>query len=292
MKKYGGTLRRIREQKGLTIQQLAAGILSVSFLSKFERGESDISLRYFTQLLVKLSLTFEEFFYLHDDADPKQLDYFFDKSKEAYVNRDLKKLNQLRDIAHDQYKIHGLESFHCNTIMLNIYENIIRGDRIHSSKDDLKFLYTYLFDVEVWGYYELTLYNSTMYLMPPEMVVTLSKTAFEKSAGFGKLKKFDKVIIPILLNTLTYLMGGATHDSVQYKVFLGYLEGLDIPEEDLYTRTALLQTKGIHEIKTGNQEKGVEMFKKAIAIYNALGSKNLAMTAENYLKIVLDQENQ
>ena len=244
MKKYGKTLRKIREQKGYTMQQLASGILSVSFLSKFERGESDISLGYITQLLEKLSLTFEEFFYLHDGIGHGQLENFFDKANEAYVNRDLKQLERLREIALDKWETHGLETFRCNTLMLDVYESIIRGEMTTSSDDALDFLYAYLFDVENWGYYELTLYNSTMLLMPPEMVMTLSKTAFEKSSRLGKLKKIDKVIIPILLNTLTYLMGGSTLYLEQYKVFLGYLESLDIPEGDLYTRNALLQIKG------------------------------------------------
>lgn len=287
MKQYGKTLRRIREQKGYTMQQLAEGILSVSFLSKFERGESDISLSYITHLLEKLSLTFEEFFYLHDGVGPGQLEYFFDKANEAYVNRDLKQLNQLREIALEKWETHGLETFRCNTLMLDVYESIIRGEMTTASDDALDLLYAYLFDVEIWGYYELTLYNSTMLLMPPEMVMTLSKTAFEKSSRFGKLKKIDKVIIAILLNTLTYLMGGSTLYVEQYKVFLGYLESLDIPEEDLYIRNTLLQIKGIHEIKIGNREKGIEMVNKAISIFTELGSKELAVTAENYLKIVL-----
>lgn len=291
LKKYGETLRKIREQKGYTMQQLAAGILSVSFLSKFERGESDISLGYITHLLERLSLTFEEFFYLHDDGvGPGQLEYFFDKANEAYVNRDLKQLKQLREIALDKWETHGLETFRCNTLMLDVYESIIRGEMTTSSDDALDFLYAYLFDVEIWGYYELRLYNSTMLLMPPEMVMTLSKNAFEKSARFGKLKKNDKVITPILINTLIYLMGGQTLYVEQYKIFLGYLESLDIPEDDLYIRNALLQIKGIHGIKIGNREKGIKMVNKAISIFAELGSKGLAVTAENYLKIVLDEK--
>lgn len=290
MKQYGKTLRRIREQKGYTMQQLAEGILSVSFLSKFERGESDISFSYITHLLEKLSLTFEEFFYLHDGVDLGKLEYFFDKADEAYITRDLKQLKQLKEIALEKWETHGLETFRCNTLMLDVSESIIRGEMISSSDDALDFLYAYLFDVEIWGYYELTLYNSTMFLMPPEMVITLSKNAFEKSSRFGKLKKIAKVIIAILLNTLTYLTGGSTLYVEQYKVFLGYLESLDIPEADLYSRNSLLQIKGIYEIKIGNREIGIEMVKKAISIFTELGSKELAVTAEKYLEIVLDEK--
>lgn len=290
MKKYGETVRRVREQKGYTMQQLAEGILSVSFLSKFERGESDISLSHITRLLEKLSLTFEEFFYLHEDVGFDRLDYFFDKVEEAYVNRDLDLLTELKEIALEKWEIHGLETFRHKLIMIDVYDSIIRSEKIDFREDSLSFLYSYLFDVEIWGYYELKLYNSTMFLMPPEMVITLSKNAFEKSFRFRKLKKIHKTIIAILINTLTYMMGGAVPYTEQYKVFLGYLESLDIPEDELYIRNSLLQVKGIYEIKIGNREKGVEMVQKAISIFNDLGSNELAVTTENYLTIVLDQK--
>lgn len=289
MKKYGETFRKIREQKGYTMRQVADGILSVSFLSKFERGESDISLGHIFSLLEKLSMTFEEFFYLHDGVGPEQLEYFFDKADESYSNRDLKQLKQLRKIALEKWETHGLEAFRCNTLMLDVYESIIRGELITSSDDALNALYAYLFDVEVWGYYELRLYSSTMLLMPPEMVMTLSKNAFEKSIHFGNLKKNDKVIIRILANTLIYLTGGPTPYEEPYRVFLGYLERLDIPQTDLYSRNMLTQIKGIYEIKMGNREKGIAMVEKVISIFDELGSRELAITSENYLKIVLDE---
>lgn len=289
MKKYGETVRRVREQKGYTMQQLAEGVLSVSFLSKFERGESDISLSHINRLLEKLSLSFEEFFYLHEDVDLDQFDYFFDKADEAYVNRDLGQLAHLRKIALEKWEIHGLETFRCNLVVTDVYDRIIRSEETAISDDHLVFLYEYLFGIEVWGYYELRLYNSTMFLMSQEMVITLSKSAYEKSFRFAKLKKINKTIISILINTLTYMMGGTVPNMEQYKVFLGYLESMEIPEDDLYIRNTLLQVKGIYEIKIGNQEKGIEMVRKAISIYTDLGSNELAVTAENYLKIVLDQ---
>lgn len=291
MKKYGETLRKIREQKGHTMQRLAEGILSVSFLSKFERGESDISLIYMTQLLERLSFSFDEFFYLHDGYESDQLESFFDKADKAYVNRNLKQLKQLRELALEKWEKHGLETFRYNTLMLDVYESIISNEEVAGNDETLDLLYAYLFDVEVWGYYEMRLYNSTMFFMPPERVMTLSKTAYEKSTRIGKFKKMDKVIIPILINTLTYLMGRSPSYEKQYKVFLSYLESMDIPEADLYIRNSLLQIKGIHELKNGDPEKGVAMVHNAISIFNELGAKELTVTAENYLAFVLDEKN-
>ena len=289
MKQYGETFRQIREQKGYTMRQIADGILSVSFLSKFERGESDISLTYITRLLEKLSMSFEEFFYLHDGVGPEQLEYFFDKADESYVQRDLNQLRELRKIALEKWETYGLEAFRCNTLMLDVYESIIQGELVDSNDDAIDALYHYLFHVEVWGYYELRLYNSTMLLMPMEMVMTLSKTALEKSNHFGKLQKNDHIMIRTLLNTLNYLSAGPTLHEEAYKGFLDFLENTNIPQSDLYSRNMLLNIKGIHAIRTGYREKGIDMVKKAIYIFSQLGSKELAVTSENYLQLVLDR---
>lgn len=194
MKKYGETIRKIREQKGFTMQQLAEDIVSVSFLSKFERGESDISFENIIRLLGKLSLTFEEFFFLHDNLNLDQLDYFFDKAEDAYVNRDLEQLKNLRKIASDKWEREGLKTYRCTAIVLDVYESIINKEHIACDNERLNFLSSYLFEVEIWGYFELRLYNSTILLMPLEMVISFSKLAFEKSARFRNLKKIDKLI--------------------------------------------------------------------------------------------------
>ena len=56
----GALLKKIRLSKNLTLKELASDYLSVSFLSKFERGESDISLSRFFLLLDKLDVSIEE----------------------------------------------------------------------------------------------------------------------------------------------------------------------------------------------------------------------------------------
>ena len=123
------------------------------------------------------------------------------------------------------------------------------------------------------------------------MVITLSKTAYEKSIRYREVNKINNIIISILLSTLTYLLGPIKYLE-EYKVFLSYLENMAIPENDLYSRIHLLHMKGIYEIKIGNKEKGIEIINRTISIYYELDSKGLAIQAENYLKIILDYTNE
>ncbi|MGE8205439.1 hypothetical protein ACQKP0_12810 [Heyndrickxia sp. NPDC080065] len=195
----------------------------------------------------------------------------------------------------EKWEKYKFQPFLCNKLMLEVYEKIISNEIITSEQEELNILYDYLFKVEVWGYYELRLYNSTMLLMNTEMVLTLSKTAYEKSTRYHKLKKINHVIVPILINTLIHLIGPVNlgNEKIQkYKkeadIFFSYLENASIPESSLYERIQLLYIKGIYEIKMGDCKKGIAKANKAIKILSDLGSYDLVNNMESYLGLVLD----
>lgn len=289
MNEYGKTIRKIREEKGYTLQQLSDGILSTSFLSKFERGNSDISISYFFRILERLSLSYDEFLFIHNDFNLDNFETFFDKAEQAYVNRNLSKLQALKEVHMDKWRITKITTYRCNTLVLDVLIGILRNEFIDAEKEEIEFLFDYLFQVEVWGYYELRLYNTTMFLMPPEMVLTLSETAYEKSVYLRKLAKVNQIIIYILLNTLTYLLRNNKYVRA-YGLFLDYLGNLSIPEKDLLSRNHLLYLQGIYEIKIGNKEKGIEIVNKAISMFRELGSTGLLTERENFLQIILNEE--
>lgn len=289
MKNYGETFRTIREQKGYTMKRVAKGIVSISFLSKFERGDSDISLTSFVELLHRISLTFEEFQFLHHNHCVDLLEEFFQEADDAYINRNLTKLRQLKKQELEKWYQTDMEPFRCNAIMLAVYESIILGTKVDTTEDDLAFLYEYLFKVEVWGYYELRLYNSTVLLMNPEMVINLSKTVYQQSKQIKAQEKLHKVVIRIMMNTLIYLTGG--HPPVflyeeECKQFFTYLDDIGIPEQDLHARNGQIMLWGFFEIRRGERDKGIQLVERSISTLKSLGSKKLAREWENYLQLV------
>ena len=58
---HGEFIKKIRQEKHLTQKELAEGILSKNFLSKFERGESKITSEIFLNLLERLNVSLDEF---------------------------------------------------------------------------------------------------------------------------------------------------------------------------------------------------------------------------------------
>ncbi len=288
---YGKTLRMIRQQKGVTLKQLADNICSVSFLSKFERGDSDITLSLMNMLLEKLMINFDEFLYIHNDYQPDQLEQFFKAAGTALLNRDVNQLKHLKETTLHKWKQYSVETYYYNALLLEVYESIVDSEySIESLKEyNIQLLSDYLFRVEVWGYYELTIYNGTLHLLEPDMVIQLSRTAYEKSARFKDYKNVSESITAVLFNTIIYLLGSVTrfHEEFTYQKefmeFISYLEKIALPEKNLMDKIHLIELKGAYEIRIGNKEEGIAKAKKAIRILNELNSTKLANKMEQYL---------
>ena len=296
MKAYGETLRRIREQKGLTMKELAEGICSISFLSKFERGESDISLGLLTKVLEKLMISFDEFLYIHNEYKPDKLEEFFKNVSTAYYESSsihLKKLKRLEMKKWEKYKI---PTYRYNILMIEVFEQIIDHKAIDKEIDHeaILLLSDYLFRVEVWGYYEFMLYNATMLFLNTDMVVQLSRTAFEKSTRYKMLPKVNTATATIMMNTISCLIGPVNHFNkrsefqTEISEFFSYLEKLAIPESHLFERVNLLHLKGAFEIKCGNTETGIKKFQQAIQILTDLGAHGHSKRIQSYMQEILD----
>lgn len=292
---YGKTLRMIRKQKEITLKELADGICSVSFLSKFERAESDITLGLMTRLLENLMMNFDEFLYIHNDYQPDKLEQFFKTAKTAYLNRDVKKLKQLKRELLQKWEQYGVETYHYNALLIEVYQSIVDKDYINESvkEQDIHLLSEYLFRVEVWGYYELMLYNGTLLLLQPDMVTLLSRTAYEKSARFRNYTRVNDGITSVLYNTIIYLLGPVNRFQEEFlyqreiSEFFSYLETIAIPEGNIYERVQLLQLKGAYDIRIGRKEEGSAKIKQTIDLLNDLDSTRLANSIEQYLLLII-----
>ena len=61
MKNYGNALRSIRESKNMSLESLSDSTVSKSSLSKFERGQIDLTFKKLIGVLNRLNVSFSEF---------------------------------------------------------------------------------------------------------------------------------------------------------------------------------------------------------------------------------------
>ena len=113
MENNGYFIKKLRLSKNLTQSQLAEGILSKNFLSRYERGESQVNDSTFLRLLERMNIYFSEFeeLFQGENSQKEFLNEVIKAKKEndAYLWEVLKKA-RFHTIPNFQYRISSLKS--------------------------------------------------------------------------------------------------------------------------------------------------------------------------------------
>ncbi|MFL2133453.1 helix-turn-helix domain-containing protein [Desemzia sp. FAM 24101] len=282
-KNYGQVLRRMREEKGYSLRQVSNGILSTSFLSKFERGESNISLSHFVNVIERMNISLDEFIFSANEYKPNELDSLMSEIASAYQRNNTSKLKIITNKEYQKWEEYGLDAYLCNSIMAEA--KMLNLQRKEIDKKKREYLANYLFNVELWGNYELVIYANALTIFPPETVIALSKEVVKKTSMYKLVNKNFVQTLGILINTTIVCLESNLLNDALY--FILTLENMHMAENLFYERTLLIFLKGIYEIKKGNIEIGEELSRQAITTMYTIGSEDLAISHEEYLESML-----
>lgn len=296
----GKLFKKLRKERGLSLQDVTTPRLSKSFISKFERGESQISLERFKELVGQLNITLEEFFYYEARESQtlatiklKNQDYYFSASYLPFF----KKLTNVMELKNNQEKITGYENFlkslppetswgkhyeRLGELLLEIETfnqenaNLPKEERKNFDLEDFaegfrkksRPLVSYLFSVENWGIYELTLFRWSFFLMPIETSHSLLKTALDRTEELEFLAGMAQLQMDLIFGLFTAFANFGRLDWAQ--------EALNLAQErlknsgDLFNETYLLFFKGWNYFANGDKKMGEEKCQQALSIFKIL----------------------
>lgn len=294
MRTYGETLRNIRKQKGITLKQLAHNVCAVSFLSKFERADSDITITLMEKLLENLMMSFDEFIYIHQNYESAQLEQFFHQVEDAYLKQDLEQLIKLKNDEMNKWAHYQVETYRYNSLLLQVHISHINP--LYKMEDvqqcEIDELANYLFRVERWSYYEFALYNGTLLLLEGPLVVALSKLAYEKWERYKAYPIGQNIIIRTLTNTLIYLLGPVDryNETFIYKKefiqFVTYLENILNDETNLIGAINLKMILAAYEIRLGKKQLGIKKMSEVLDLLEQLDATKTAENWKQYMSLI------
>ncbi|MFJ8516687.1 helix-turn-helix domain-containing protein [Lysinibacillus xylanilyticus] len=282
MRNLGFIFRDIRMDKGYSLKDIADGILSVSFLSKFERGDSDISLSKFYLLLERLNMTLDEFSFISNDYNLTQVETLMKNVRNAYENNNINLLYKLEQEEIYMWKKYNLSNHRYNSIMIRALAYDL-NKQLELNQEDITLLNEYLFKVENWGFYETMLFGNSMSILSIDSIIIFSKEILIKTQLYSRIRKNKEKLIRVLLNTIFYCIESKRPLSALH--FIISVEKILDRHSDLYfEKVKLLYLNGIYKIISGNSNVGIDMSNKAIQIMKALGDINAVNNHEIYLK--------
>lgn len=267
--KLGITLRKVRKGKQMSICSLADEHLSKSQISRFERGESEISCIRLINILDKLHITLDEFLVLHDDdyTSSESFANLVQYIRKQYSSQSINNIACLLSDTSD-YTLNSFEKTMVKSILHTMDSNIIPSD------EELLHLTDYLFKVEKWGYYEIILLGNCVRTINYNSYFLLTKEMLNNYIYSSLNKTNKRIVTQLAINCLILSIDKDEFSNCSY--LINEIKKLLNNELNFYEQTVFLYATGYYEFKR-ELSSGIETMKQAIQVLDILGEDELKL---------------
>ena len=275
----GQVFKNLRTNRHISLKQISNERVSAAQISRFERGESDISLERFLIALSNMHIEVSEFMDAVNNYQRTEQIRFMSALIPLEYERNVAGFQKMQEEEARKFSEHpDIYRHHLNVILLQSF--ICKCDaEVAFPKEYINEVTDYLFTTEEWNMYELILIGNIYLFIDIPLLHRMGQEILKRKDYYWEIGSHKSLVTITLLNIWeTCLHRDALETAAFYKEKIKLL--LD-NETDLYKRTIYLFLSGLQQYKQGGREAGIEEMNKAIQIFEWTGSENLA---NNYKK--------
>ena len=288
MQNLGEVFKELRKSRNVSLQEATGGEFTYSMLSKFERGEADLSSMKLITALDNIHSDLNEFMYLVRGFSQKQILAFQENLWELYDREGIDSLQSLYEETTKKYRSSAKTSYLLQ--MIRIKSLLVFFDsEIRATDEELTFLYDYFFTIDIWGNYELELFSTISTLFPLPLYFKYSREMLQKTDLLGSLPSNKVGIDTILINGLFKAI--EEKDKLKADYFTFQVENRDLPESEAYLKIIYMIAKGYYDTIFKVENKGLEKIQRGITILQDLEYVDGARYYENYFANQLSNED-
>lgn len=267
--KLGITLRKVRKGKQISLCSVADEHLSKSQISRFERGESEISCIRLINILDKLHITLDEFLVLHNE-DYTNTELFANLVQYIRKQYSSQNINNIAALLSDSshYTLNSFEKTMIKSILHTMDSSIIPSNK------ELLQLTDYLFKVEKWGYYEITLLGNCVRTINYNSYFLLTKEMLNNYIYSSLNKTNKRIVTQLAINCL--ILSVDKEEFSNCTCLITEIKALLDNELNFYEQTVFLYATGYFEFKR-HSDSGIEKMKQAIQVLDILGEDKLKL---------------
>ena len=279
MQNLGEVFKELRKSRNVSLQEATGGEFTYSMLSKFERGEADLSSMKLITALDNIHSDLNEFMYLVRGFSQKQILAFQENLWELYDREGIDSLQSLYEETTKKYRSSAKTSYLLQ--MIRIKSLLVFFDsEIRATDEELTFLYDYFFTIDLWGNYELELFSTISTLFPLPLYFKYSREMLQKTDLLGSLPSNKVGIDTILINGLFKAI--EEKDKLKADYFVFQIEKRELPESQAYLKIIYMIAKGYYDTIFKVENKGLEKIQRGITILQDLEYVDGARYYENY----------
>ena len=288
MQNLGEVFKELRKSRNISLQEATGGEFTYSMLSKFERGEADLSSMKLITALDNIHSDLNEFMYLVRGFSQKQILAFQENLWELYDREGIDSLQSLYEETTKKYRSSAKTSYLLQ--MIRIKSLLVFFDsEIRATDEELTFLYDYFFTIDIWGNYELELFSTISTLFPLPLYFKYSREMLQKTDLLGSLPSNKVGIDTILINGLFKAI--EEKDKLKADYFIFQIEKRELPESQAYLKIIYMIAKGYYDTIFKVENKGLEKIQRGITILQDLEYVDGARYYENYFASQLSNKD-
>ena len=288
MQNLGEVFKELRKSRNVSLQEATGGEFTYSMLSKFERGEADLSSMKLITALDNIHSDLNEFMYLVRGFSQKKVLAFQENLWDLYDREGIDSLHSLYEETTQKYRSSGEKSYLLQ--MIRIKSLLVFFDsEIRATDEELTFLYDYFFTIDIWGNYELELFSTISTLFPLPLYFKYSREMLQKTDLLGSLPSNKVGIDTILINGLFKAI--EEKDKLKADYFVFQIEKRELPESEAYLKIIYMIAKGYYDTIFNVKNKGLEKIQRGITILQDLEYVDGARYYENYFANQLSNED-
>ncbi|MGF2055368.1 helix-turn-helix domain-containing protein [Vagococcus fluvialis] len=314
----GQLFRKLRKDRGLSLEQVADEMNSVSFISKFEKGNSNISMHRLERLLQNINVSFEEFLYLRELDNAPDLnqtlkvlrgyltsDFYFSLAEimgtitsinEIGFKEGIKRMQTFKANMNPKISWQKFVSIYCDICIYTYKSNLDESDELEAGNvmKEINYLskpiVSYLYKVEDWGVFEVLLFRMFFFSFTAEQVSHLLKIAISRTKKEARLQVMANLKIDVLFSAFSYFVNFRYEKEAEETLEIA--RGLLKNERDLTNSTCLLFYEGWFTIVFRDMEKGLQSCYQAISIFKILDQPELESRFQLVLKSILKNKEE
>ena len=288
MQNLGEVFKELRKSRNVSLQEATGGEFTYSMLSKFERGEADLSSMKLITALDNIHSDLNEFMYLVRGFSQKQVLAFQENLWDLYDREGIDSLHFLYEETTQKYRSSAKKGYLLQ--MIRIKSLLVFFDsEIRATDEELTFLYDYFFTIDIWGNYELELFSTISTLFPLPLYFKYSREMLQKTDLLGSLPSNKIGIDTILINGLFKAI--EEKDKLKADYFVFQIEKRELPESQAYLKIIYMIAKGYYDTIFKVKNKGLEKIQRGITILQDLEYIDGARYYKNYFANQLSNED-
>ena len=283
MEDFGKIFKKYRESRQLKLRDIASKELSTSQISRFENGESDLTITKFMHAIQLINMPIDEFMYTANNFKRDELNELLDKIVQYTSSRDIENLKRL---------IFEEESKECNNatmkkirvLLIKIHLYDLFGEKLYQ-EEDIHFLADYLFSIEYWGRNELLIFSNAIVAFNTETNLILLREMNRRTNFYKDIPQNRSMIASMNVNAYIFCVENSEWIEAQY--FEQQLKNTYFNETEIYERLVFIYAKAFHDYKKNKDEKALNQLYDVIKAMKLAGSIHLAENFEEHLNKIL-----